>query len=168
MEITILNVTITQVPTAKGSYEVAEVAYKDDQGKVNGKKIMSFTSKPVFDTLKKAQSNEVYQIVSEKDDKGYWQWKEITKGAAVKTASDNLGFKASPKSTYETPEERAKKQVYIVRQSSINAALEYSKNVKALKTVEEVLALAKQFEMYVFDNNLIEDPIDSLISDEIN
>ena len=51
-----------------------------------------------------------------------------------------------------TPEERAKKQVYIVRQSSISSAIAYATGVKAVKTVDELLGIAKMFESYVFNN----------------
>ena len=73
MQITILNVTTSTVPTAKGSYEVAEVAYKDETGKVNGKKIMSFTNKEVFKVLKDSKSGDLFTVSSEKDEKGYWE-----------------------------------------------------------------------------------------------
>ena len=54
----------------------------------------------------------------------------------------------SPKSTYATSEERAKTQIYIVRQSSISNAIALSPKA----SVETILALAKQFEAYVFNN----------------
>jgi hypothetical protein len=57
-------------------------------------------------------------------------------------------------SNYETPAERAKRQVYIVRQSSINAAiaLYVAQNPKgAAVSVEEILKVAGTFEAYVFD-----------------
>jgi hypothetical protein len=58
----------------------------------------------------------------------------------------------SPKSTYETPEERAKKQIYIVRQSSIGSAIDMlSVGSKSPPKVDEVIAVAKQFEEYVFN-----------------
>ena len=59
----------------------------------------------------------------------------------------------SPKSTYETPEERAKRQVLIVRQSSLSSAIELLKTDKKSPTVPEVLQVAKQFEAYVFGND---------------
>ncbi len=57
------------------------------------------------------------------------------------------------KSTYETPEERARRQVYIVRQSAINAAVAFLKDTPASAAgfhVTDVLNVAKQFEDYVF------------------
>lgn len=152
MQITILNVTKEHKPNNKGGYYIADVAYKDDQGKVSGKKIMSFTVPAVYNALVEAVPGDVFDVVTEKDDKGYWQWKSVSKGQSG-TGAKASGGAPSPKSTYETPEERAKKQIYIIRQSSIASAVAFSGNSKALKTPEEVIAVAKQFEDYVLDNN---------------
>ncbi len=156
MQIQIIGVSIEDVKTAKGGYQKADVAYKNEQGKTEGRKVMSFANQKVFDTLKQAKSGDIFDVKSEKDANNYWQWTSIIpsmSGSApnVPAAPTRAptGF-PSPKSTYETPEERAKKQVYIVRQSSISTAVEFSKNVKTLKSVEEVIATAKLFEEYVF------------------
>ncbi len=53
--------------------------------------------------------------------------------------------------SWETPDERALKQIYIVRQSSITAALTYAKLLDEPTRVEDILRTAKQFENYVFD-----------------
>ncbi len=61
------------------------------------------------------------------------------------------------KSTYETPEERAKKQVYIVRQSAINAAIAYLSadcQGKTMPDVNVVTDIARKFEAYVFNGNV--------------
>lgn len=51
---------------------------------------------------------------------------------------------------FETKEEREKKQVYIVRQSSISAAISLLKTEKKVPTTFEILETAKQFEQFVF------------------
>lgn len=154
MQITILSVTVEQVPGKK--YKKAEVAYRDDTGKVQGKKLMSFVNENVFNVLASSQSGEVFDITSEKDDKGYWQWTAINKADAT-TPSASGGAKAlpSPKSTYETPEERARKQVYIVRQSSLANAIAYYTGADV--DVTQIISTAKQFEQYVFDTQEGED-----------
>ena len=63
---------ITTVPTAKGSYQKAEVAYKRD-GKLEGKPIVSYNHKNVFETISKAKDGEFYNVTTEKNDKGYWE-----------------------------------------------------------------------------------------------
>lgn len=137
----------------KGKYKQAEIAYKDlAKGQVSSKKLMSFSNPLVYKTLVDAKNGEVYTIDMEKNDKGYWDWIKAATSTSVDTANAVPPSKAnaSPKSTYETPEERAKKQVYIVRQSSISAAIDTLKTDKKNPTVAEVLNVAKQYEDYVF------------------
>ena len=160
MNITILSVDIKTVPTAKGSYQTADVAYKNNsfQGKVEGKKVMSFgATKDSFSTLALAQPGESYEVTIVKNDKGYNDWVSMAKaeaGASSPAVSAPAGGKApaaTPRSTYETPEERAQRQVLIVRQSSLSAAVNLLlAGAKTPPSVENVLAVAKQFEDYVF------------------
>jgi hypothetical protein len=57
----------------------------------------------------------------------------------------------SPKSTYETSEERAKKQQYIVRQTSIDYAIKYlNQNIPKGYSKAELFALADEIGEYVF------------------
>ena len=59
------------------------------------------------------------------------------------------------RSTYETPEERAKKQVYIIRQSSFSSAIAgLGAGSKAPVKFEDALAYAKNIEKYIFDMDL--------------
>jgi hypothetical protein len=160
MNITILSVDIKTVPTAKGSYQTADVAYKNNsfQGKVEGKKVMSFgATKDSFSTLALAQPGESYEVTIVKNDKGYNDWVSMAKaeaGASSPAVSAPAGGKApaaTPRSTYETPEERAQRQVLIVRQSSLSASVNLLlAGAKTPPSVESVLAVAKQFEDYVF------------------
>lgn len=155
LTIEILAVTPTTKPTAKGSYTQLDVAFKKD-GKTEGKKIMSFgASKNVYDVLKNAQFGQVYTITSVKNEQsGYWDWTEASMGAASSSApAGKASPVASPKSTYETPEERAKKQVYIVRQSSVSAAVETLKTDKKALDPKEVIEVAKLYETFVFGSN---------------
>jgi hypothetical protein len=155
MQIEIIQVTVNTIPTAKGSYQKAEVAYKRD-GKVEGRQIMSFVNKEVFNTVVKAKAGEVYEVKLEKDAKDYWQWVSIQTGGSVEASNSSNagnngnGMGKSVRSTYETPEERAIKQVYIVRQSSISNALTFTLSGKDKHSIEDVLKIAKMFEGYVF------------------
>jgi hypothetical protein len=160
MNITILSVDIKTTPTAKGSYQTADVAYKNNtfQGKVEGKKVMSFgATASSFKTLTQATSGETYEVEVVKNDKGYNDWismskagaasSEPTQGAAAKPSASST---AAPRSNYETPEERAQRQVYIIRQSSISAAVSsLAAGAKAAVEPSKVLAVAKQYEDYV-------------------
>lgn len=125
---------------------------------------MSFGgNKPSYDVLVNAQPGEVYDIEVIKNAKGYNDWVSAKKsdGTATTPASSaqppragsasGSTYSASPKSTYETPEERAVKQIYIVRQSNISAAISaLSVGAKAPPKVDEILAVAKEFENHVF------------------
>lgn len=158
MQITVVAVQNQTVPTAKGSYQALEVTYKDGFGKIASKKIMSFVkeSKAAFDTLVNAQNGEAFTIQQVKDaaDK-YWVWTNATRGAAPEQAKTGTGPSPSTvpaKGNWETPEERAKKQIYIIRQSSLATAVAaLSVGSKVAPKDVEILALAKKFEDYVFD-----------------
>ena len=159
MQIQILNVTVQTVPTAKGSYQLADVAFKNlTYNKVEGKKVMSFgATKDTFTTLSQAQAGQVYNITVFKNDKGYNDWTSAnlddgstpaaSGGMPVKSAAPNAAARTS---TYETPEERAQRQILIVRQSSLSSAIAtLTVGAKGVKP-NEVIDLAKQYENYVF------------------
>lgn len=136
-------------------YIELEVTYKNltFQEKVESKKLNPFGNKQVYDTLKNSSAGDVFTIQRVKEGE-YWQWVGISEGGSAvpsTSAAKPSGATATPKSTYETPEERAKKQVYIVRQSSIGAAIEtLSVGAKAPPKKEDVVELAKYYEGYVF------------------
>ena len=147
---------------SKGKYNVCTVTYRGPGGAVESKKLFSFgEAAEAFKKLKDASPDDVFEIKSEKiksakDDKEYWYWTEATVvGKVDSTVSKSPGASVSPRSTYETPEERAKKQVYIVRQSSISAALGLLELQKVKEVdVDEVIDYARQFESYVFDTKI--------------
>ena len=159
IQIQILSVGVETRPTEKGSYQVAAVSYKDltNGGKVNIKQVMSFTNKEVFETLVVAKATDVYDVEMVKGEK-YWDWTKVTKGVAVapgvttSVARQSASGSTSTNSRgYETPEERAKKQIYIVRQSSLgNAIATLTVGRKSEIKPNEVIELAKQYESYVF------------------
>jgi len=160
-QIEVLSVQSSTKPTKSGSYVQLDVAYKRlDTGKVEGKKVMSFASKDAYAALQHATTGNHYQITTEKVGE-YWQWiavERVSNDARV-PSSDAVPAKsvgnASPKSTYETPEERAKKQVYIIRQSSLSTAVDtLAVGVsKGSLNPDDVLALAQRYVDFVFDNN---------------
>ena len=154
MIIKIVEVDQQTAKSAKGKdYKLLEITYKNMSfgGKVETKKHNQYGDKTVFDTLKSADVGGIFTITREKDAAGYWQWVGITEGENAPPAAQEAPAKGNPtpKSTYETPEERAKRQVYIIRQSSITNAIETLKTDKKNPTKEEVVALAKYYEAYV-------------------
>jgi hypothetical protein len=161
IQIEVISVgAIQKVPTAKGFYETVEVAYRKD-GKVEGKKIMSFANPAIFKAVQKLAQGETVDVTTEKNEAGFWQWTGLNSGAAVtqptpsqtSSAASTGTVAAKPVSNYETKEERAARQVMIVRQSSLsNAVSTLSVGAKHL-TPSEVVAVAKEYERYVLGLN---------------
>jgi hypothetical protein len=146
--IEIIDVEYADVPkkSGKGTYGKLTVTHKTDEGKVEAKSVMDFaTPKEVFQRLRTAIKGDCFSVICEKDDNGYWIWTE----ADTQTAMPTKQAPATPpsRSNYETPEERAKRQVYIIRQSSISSAVELLKGSAA--TPEMVITVARKFENYV-------------------
>lgn len=155
-------------------YDLLEVSYKNMtfQEKAESKKIFPFGSKEVFDTLKKASKGQTFSILREKDDAGYWQWVGIQEGevqmeVADKGAPAKAGVGVPVKSTFETPDERAKKQVYIIKQSCIGYAIETLKTDKKAPTVDEVLTTAQLYVDWVMGVNLDAEPVPQGLPDDV-
>jgi hypothetical protein len=164
MNITILSINISTQPTKTGgSYQIADVAYRNNTfgAKVEGKKVVSFgTSEKAFKVLAVAQPGDTFDVEQVKEN-NYNVWTALSKqaGVAAVTLPVTTGGRAVPtvapsftKNTYETPEERARKQELIVNQSSIGAAVDVlSIGAKQVKK-EDVLALASEFSSWVFSH----------------
>ena len=111
----------------KGKYNMLTVDFKNlSSGKNESRKIVSFKNKDVYTTLKNANQGDEFTVVAVKGEQ-YWEWQSVVpRGEAVPQATGGSSMatskpSTSPKSTYETPEERAKRQVLIVRQSSLSS-----------------------------------------------
>lgn len=159
MQIQIVTTSVETKPTQKGSYQQLEVVFKNltFQGKVESKKLMSFgAGANAFKVLSQAQSGNVFEVTTVKNDKGYIDWTAVTQTTGEPApAATTGGFVAkstpSPKSTYETPEERAQRQILIVRQSSLSSAVALlTAGAKSAPKSSDVISVAKEFESYVF------------------
>lgn len=142
-----MQIRITQKTEVenKGKYNMATVHYSQD-GQDKEKKIMSFAQKETYNTLVNAQPGEVYDIKAVKDGK-FWNWESATPAGGGSVAS--TGSTGGSKGNWETAEERAMRQVWIIRQSSIAAACQLYARDSGLNRVEAVLEAAKRFEAYV-------------------
>lgn len=179
MQIEIIAVVTETKKNARGGiYNEAVITFKNKtfQDKIETKKLLDFASKEVYPILSQAKFGEVYDIIKTKDEQGFWQWVGINsigdsnaKQFAPQPEGNPVNNKApsvTPKSTYETAEERAARQVMIVRQSSLaNAVSLLAANGGKKNTVEEVIAVAKQFENYVLDKNQVSDKNTNSFSD---
>jgi len=159
--IEIINVTVEVKPTKTPgkTYELLDVAYKNKsfQDKVEGKKIAAFVSPQVTEALKAATFGDVYTVVREKDGE-FWKWTQLIQGENAPMVQPQQGNAVPvPKNNYETKEERAARQVMIVRQSSISAAVNALKLDKVQLNATEVIAMARNFEAYVLGEEELED-----------
>jgi hypothetical protein len=167
MLINIVDVGAPNTHAAKNgrSYQSIEVTYKNDQGQVANKKLMSFSNPSVFNHIKGLAKGDSLNVQTEKDANGYWQWTGIGGDNAVATenkqAAPATGGRVTG-SNYETKEERAARQVYIIRQSSLSTAVEL---LGTGSKVADVIATAKEFESYVFSKEAGIDAINSLEDD---
>jgi hypothetical protein len=162
MLINIVDVGAPNTHAAKNgrSYQSIEVTYKNDQGQVANKKLMSFSNPSVFNHIKDLTKGASLNVSTTKDANGYWQWTGIggDETAPTSDAKPATGGRVTG-SNYETKEERAARQILIVRQSSLSSAVDL---LGPGKSVEDVIATAKQFEEYVFGQ-----AEDVLIGDEV-
>ena len=172
-QIEVLSVTNSFVKNTQGGYNTLEVAYKQD-GKVTGKKILDFVTPASYKTLLNAKAGEVYFIESEKNAKGYLDWVTVTPvdvtnpaspvqgasapdlpdtgSAPVAAVAKNAGQKYGGRvvgNTYETPEERFTNRAAIIRQSTLNMAIELLGN-DPTTTLAQLATTARQFEDHVY------------------
>lgn len=151
-KITILKANVTK-PAGK-NYEVCELGYKTDEGKVKAMKILSFVQPEVFRLAANTQPGDVVEATFSQSEKGYWQFSSLT-ATGVKEATPVGAVSSVPsqsRGNWETSEERAQRQIMIVRQSSLSnaVALIAARNPKgATETATDVIEVARRFENYV-------------------
>lgn len=143
-----------------GTYSGVEFIFKDDQGKTQTKNfhMNQFKFNTVLkNTLADLVKGDKFTAEMEKEGE-FWNWKKLSKGVAEAStpAATNApakaagGYQARPNDTYETKEERGQRQVMIVRQSSLTAALKLLEMQGQKKpTSADVITVAKEFEAWV-------------------
>jgi hypothetical protein len=153
MQIELLKDVVVSIETGKNdkTYKSAEVNYKNlSDGKVSSKKLLQFDG--AFKVLSEGKAGHTFSVTPEKNDKGFWNWTSAEEIVAKETT--NVAKTTTvPRSTYETPLEREKRQIYIVKQSSLERAfnlLAHNKGKEKI-TPEEVIEVAEAFVKYVFD-----------------
>lgn len=147
INIEVIDVEYSTPPTksGKGTYDLLTVTFKNEEGKVEAKKVLGFaTPKDSFMKLRQAVKGDTFAIVREKNDQGYWDWKEVD--TQTMPVNKPAAAPAYQKPTYETPDERAQRQVYIIKQSSIGHAVEL---LGQGAEPEEVIKVAEKFVNYV-------------------
>jgi hypothetical protein len=129
------------------SYSMFELTYKSD-GQTLTKKLMNW-DRDVYPVLKEADPGDVFEIESVK--KGnFWNWIKASKVDGTSTApaaARTTTSSTTSKGTWETPEERAQKQIYIARSVALGQAVLY--NASKSVDVNEVLNIANTFEQWL-------------------
>lgn len=155
-----IDVDVQVAKNGGGTYPGSRLTYRDESGAIKEKAFHSNVFK--FNAALKGQLTSLsvgQAFIMDMEKQGeFWNVKSIKPTTELTHSKTEGVVKAtpSPKSTYETPEERAKKQVYIVRQSALNQAIAFSEiavqlDKKFVFNVDEVVSLAKRFENYVLD-----------------
>lgn len=167
MLIKIVSVSIERIKKGKADYSKATVIYTFN-GQARTQNIMSFANPSVFAKVQEWEvalpEGEVNVEVG-KNDAGYNEWRSIGNADSAQTNSSQTGAPtgAAPRAAtntfsggrdFETREERAARQVLIVRQSSLTAALKYVELGDSTEppTTDDILEVAQKFTDWVFDN----------------
>ena len=112
----------------------------------------------MFKAVCEAPPGTTAEVETEKNDAGFWEWTSFKRIQMTEQEKTPVGEPSKPavavaKSTYETPEERAKKQVYIIKQSSLANAIQY---LPEGSSVADVVSIAQVFTDWVLNNELPE------------
>lgn len=164
MLIEVLSVTPeTKVGKTGKPYKTLQVAFKNLTfgNKIEGKSLMGFGAQAAAaDALAAATPGSRFEVTVTKNASGFNDWTGAVPAAFDAVAAPTPQAKAavggyaqggSNPRGFPTEEERAKTQVYIVRQSSLtNATAALSVGAKNPPTAEAVIERAKQYEAYVF------------------
>lgn len=146
MKMTIELVDVGQL-RRDGKFEKMSLTYIRDGKKTERKLVAINKTKECIQKLQQMKAGDVVEIDMEKEG-DFWNWQDATKVEPVK-AADVKSNSYQRQSTYETPEERATKQVYIIKQSSITNAINMLIALKVEPTFERVTHLANQLVDYV-------------------
>lgn len=149
MEIEILGIAKTGKEDKFGKPTCTLAVNYISEGVTRTQNIVPFANPKVFAVLDDASVGDKFDVTITKNGK-YDNWSAIGPVGSFKQATPTTKVIGS---NYETAEERAIKQRYIVRQSSLANAISYyncSVDTPHL-SVEGVIAIAKQFEEYVFE-----------------
>ena len=149
----VANPTITVNPGQPRPWKKMEVLYRNE-GKVQTKILVSFKNPTVFKVLEGAKQGDIFEVESVKGEpnaegKQFWEWKSVhAVGAQAETqAVDTAGTPAKPVTKMVVTE--ADRNRYIVRQSSLERAIETLAGNGAFG-YGEVTGLASIYEDWVF------------------
>lgn len=136
--------------TGKGGYFHFTLKY-DKDGKEFSRKLVSFGgSLPAYNSIKDAKAGDKFDVELKKDDTGNWQWLSATPTTGAAVAESKTSGETGKSGNWETTEERARRQVLIVRQSCLAQAIALGDaNATDPLKPEQVTATAEKFEAWV-------------------
>ena len=160
MKFVFQSVTVTDEKKAgaRQGYQKAVVIYTYN-GEPRKQTIVSFSNPAVFKTVtQELTPGQEIEVDVTKNAGGFNEWKSISMNA-----NGNQGSGSAPQaavaatrvsgSNYETREERANRQVLIVKQSSLaQAVASYGENVSEMP-VTDILERAQTFADWIFEQN---------------
>jgi hypothetical protein len=153
LKITINSVNVENVVKGKARYNKATVGYTYN-GEARTQNIMDFANPSIFKQVQGLVAGDEIDVTLTKNAQGYSEW------ASIATAGSAPSGSPAPASTttrvtgsnYETAEERAKKQVYIIKQSSISNAIALLSAQGTGFSEANVIDAAQFFTDWVLDN----------------
>lgn len=166
MQVTIKNVNVEWNGEGRKKWGKAVVEYSYN-GEARKQNVMSFTNPDVFKKVQELEGQTV-EVELTKNDKGFNEWKSVSAGspsATVSTTGSATATRVSG-SNYETKEERAARQVLIVKQSSLSSAVAtLSPGAKTALDPKTVIALAQEYADWVFSKENDESGFDTMDND---
>lgn len=164
MLIKIVSVSIEKIKKGKADYSKATVIYTFN-GQARTQNIISFANPAIFSKVQEwevALPEGEVDVQVGKNDQGYNEWRSIGDASGAEspdTTKVNAPGAMPRSSTYQAPtrdfegrEERAARQVLIVKQSSLTAALKYHELLDQGIEADNVLLTAQKFADWVFEN----------------
>lgn len=151
---TTINVRFIAIDAEQGStksgksYDYYNVTFRNlTNDKVESKKIFPFGSKEVFSAVAKLSEEgfdkaQAYSVDRVKNDQGYWDWSSVSR----QDGEMKPQVQPANRPQYESAEERAQRQIWIIRQSSIASAATLFQGAGDTKAVLEA---AEEFEKFV-------------------
>lgn len=166
MRVKIVSVSVETVNSGRKNYRKATVIYTFN-GQARTQNVMDFSNPAVFKTVASwegAPPADEVEVEVGKNAGGFNEWRSI--GAAGSTASASSETSSAPTSAprsgtyqapardFETRDERAARQVLIVKQSSLERAVDILKarGFEDELTVEAVTEVAQRLADWVLDN----------------
>jgi len=153
IKVTSVSPSVQKESTTGKAYAAFELGYTLD-GTAKKQFVMSF-EKAVYGILREAQVGDIFNITTKQNGK-YTNWVSAEKVGSepVDASPAKAGRTTASKASYETTEERAARQVMIVRQSSLGHAVNLLGANEGAFTAADAIVVAKIFEKYVMGVNI--------------